>query len=448
MEPLALALLAALTPKDVELSLHDDRLEEIPFDRPVDLVAIGVETYTARRAYQIASEFRRRGVPVAMGGFHATLATEEVSRYAEAVVVGEAEELWGKVVEDARSKRLAPIYRSATRPAPTRILPDRSIFRGKRYLRFRLVETSRGCPHHCDFCAVQSAFGATQTRRPVEDVVREIREQSRPSDVLFLVDDNLTADTGTAKELFRALVPLRRRWVSQVGIDAANDEELLDLMVESGCQGILIGFESLDEASLRTIRKSFHLANGGPGAALRRFRARGIRIYGTFVFGYDGDGPESFAPAVEFAKEHAFFLAAFNHLIPFPGTPLHDRLRREGRLIDEAWWLDPAYRFNDVPFRPVRMTPDELRSACLEARREFFSIGSILRRGLDRVNRRGGPLTRAYPFVSWISRREVGQRDGLPLGDESDGRELLRIDGPGSFVPSRATLDDLRRRTS
>lgn len=165
MESLPAAVIAGLTPKDVEVKFYDDRMESIPFDEPTDLVAISVETYTARRAYQIASEYRRRKVPVVMGGFHATLCPDEVAQFAEAVVIGEAEGIWPRVIDDARSHSLQKFYRQAGRPALHGLNPDRSIFAGKRYVKLGLVEAGRGCHFRCEFCAVQSVFGATQVRQ-------------------------------------------------------------------------------------------------------------------------------------------------------------------------------------------------------------------------------------------------------------------------------------------
>ena len=175
MEPLPAATLAGLTPRDVDMRFYDDRMETIPFDEPTDLVALSVETYTARRAYQIASEYRRRGVPVVMGGFHPSLCPEEVANYAEAVVTGEAEELWPRVLDDARHGRLEKFYHSTSRPSLNGLRPDRTIFRGKRYLPIGLVEAGRGCHFKCDFCAVQTVFAQTQSRRPVDDILEELR---------------------------------------------------------------------------------------------------------------------------------------------------------------------------------------------------------------------------------------------------------------------------------
>jgi len=428
MEPLAPALLAALTPPDVTIRFFDDRMEPIPYDEPTDLVAVTVETYTARRAYQIAGEYRRRGVPVVMGGFHATLMPDEVANYAEAVVVGEAEGLWPRVVDDFRRGRLARRYQSDRRPSLAGSTPDRRIFAGKNYLPVALVETGRGCPHPCEFCAIQTFFGRTHRWRPVDEVVEELRGIDKP--LIFFVDDNIVADPPRAKELLRALIPLRIRWVGQAGIDAAFDEELLGLLAQSGCQGLLIGLESLDPDTLASMGKGFATARGSYETALANLRRQGIRLYVTFVFGYDGDSAASLDQAQAFAARQRFYLAAFNHLTPFPGTPLYQRLEREGRLLFERWWLDPAYRYGMLPFTPAGITPQALEESCIDARRRFFGLPSILRRSLDfRVNSRSLFMWGHFFVINLLMRREVLQRRQYPLGDEGCSGPLLTVDG-------------------
>lgn len=419
MEPLPAATLAGLTPSDVDIRFYDDRMELIPFDEPTDLVAISVETYTAKRAYQIASNYRKRGVPVVMGGFHATLCPDEVAQYAEAVVCGEAEELWPRVVDDARHGRLEKFYKQSTRPSLSKLKTNRSIFAGKNYLPIGLVEAGRGCHFKCDFCAVQTVFNATQTRRPIDFIIEEIAEVKRNRKLFFFVDDNVTSNLPQAKEFFRALIPLGIRWVSQSSINAAHDEELLDLMARSGCQGVLIGFESLNKANLRDMNKAFNTMRGGFDRALANLRRHQIRVYGTFIFGYDGDTPESFVETVRFAKDQSLYIAAFNHLTPFPGTPLYSRLHEQGRLLYDKWWLDERYSYNRIPFQPHGMSPEALQQNCLASRRDFYSWQSIARRGFAPVNRSNWFMWRNFYLINALHRNDVSLRDHYPLGDES-----------------------------
>ncbi|MEO1981450.1 MAG: radical SAM protein [Fuerstiella sp.] len=353
MEPIPAAMIAALTPADVEKRFYDDRLEEIPYDEPTDLVAISVETYTAKRAYQIASEYRLRGVPVVIGGFHATLCPEEVRQYCESIVIGEAEPVFPELIDDYRHGRPQSKYRATERP-PLIVSPDRSIFRGKKYLPIRLVEFARGCRFKCDFCAIQSYFDATHNHRPIDLVLDELKRVRRLGQMIFFIDDNITSSLEEAKDLMRALIPLKLRWVSQSAINVAWDDEALDLMRRSGCQGLLVGFEPLQTETLRDMNKGFNALRGGPAEALARFRHHKLRVYGTFIFGYDHDTSDTFDSTIEFAKQQGLFIGAFNHVTPFPGTPLYQRMEAEGRLLYDAWWLDDRYRYNMVPFRPQR----------------------------------------------------------------------------------------------
>ncbi|MBT9583162.1 radical SAM protein [bacterium] len=426
MEPLPPAVLAALTPPDVDIRFYDDRLEDIPYDEPTDLVAISVETYTARRAYQIASHYRRRGVPVVMGGFHATLVPDEVGQFAEALVIGEAEEVWPLLIDDFRHGKLQPVYRSQGRPSLTNSRPRRSIFAGKRYLDLGLIEAGRGCHFRCEFCAIQAYFKNTQIRRPVDDILADIRERPRP--LYFFVDDNITSNMKQAKEFFRALIPLKIRWVSQASINAAHDEEFLELIKASGCQMLLIGFETLNPLSLKKMNKEFNTMKGGYEQALANLRRYKIRLYTTFILGYDEDTAETVRETLAFTQQHRFYLTAFNHLTPFPGTPLYERLQAEGRLVYERWWLDPRYRYGMVPFRSLGLAPQEIERLCLEARRKFYSYPSIARRSFDfQVNSRSFFSWATFFTANLMMRREVQQRQHLPLGDEDDHSALIPV---------------------
>ena len=418
MEPLAPAVLAGLTPSDVSVRFYDDRLEKIPIDEPADLVAISIETYTAKRAYQIATDYRKRGAKVVLGGFHATLCPEEAAVYADAVVIGEAEGQWEAVVDDARHGTLKKFYRQPERPSLHQTRLDRSIYHGKRYVPITLIEAGRGCHFRCEFCAVQSYFDATQVRRPIDHILEEIHNTRKRSNFYFFVDDNITSNFEEAKELYRQLAAYNIRWVSQASINAAHDEEFLRLIADSGCEGLLIGFESLERETLRLMKKKFNTMGGGYDVALRNLREHKIRLYSTFVFGYDRDTADTFRTTLDFANRHRFYMAAFNHLTPFPGTPLYTRLQAAGQLLYENWWLDPEYTYNKIPFKPALLEPEELQRLCIEARAEFYSAKSIARRFADPVNRSNFFIARQYPIINFMMRREVHQRNDLPLGDE------------------------------
>jgi radical SAM superfamily enzyme YgiQ (UPF0313 family) len=306
--------------------------------------------------------------------------------------------------------------------------PDRSIFRDKRYLPVGLVEAGRGCHFKCEFCAVTKVFDATQTRRPPDEVIDEIRRVRAEFDrkLFFFVDDNITSNLEEAKAFFRALIPLNIRWVSQSSINAAHDEEFLELLRRSGCMGVLIGFESVDERNLAAMNKRFNTMRGGFEVALANLRRYGIRVYGTFIFGYDDDTRETFDHTVRFAKDSGLYIAAFNHLTPFPGTPLYERLSREGRLRFERWWLDERYSYNTIPFRPAQVEPDELQRLCVDARRQFYAWPSILRRSVMGANWTNGFMFRNFFLINALHRSDVSNRDHYPLGDAAWTGTLLK----------------------
>jgi radical SAM superfamily enzyme YgiQ (UPF0313 family) len=419
MQPLSMAVLASLMPRDVEVAFFDDRLEAINYDVQTDVAVISVETFTALRAYGIAQEFRNRGVPVVMGGYHATLIPEEVQQHADAVVVGDAEPVWAQVMADVRAGRLAPRYNGRGRRELAGVLPRRSIFGARRYQDITLVEYARGCHFQCDFCSITAAHGAGQNHRPAREVAAEMAATG--SRRFFIVDDNLVSQPAKARELCLELTPLKIRWVGQASIHIANDDEMLELMVQSGCCGVLIGMESIHPDNLQAMGKSWNTAHADYDASLRQFRKHGLAVYGTFVFGYDADDRQVIEQSVQFAREHQLFLAAFNHLVPFPGTPLYRRLQQQGKLLVDKWWLDPQGRVGDVVFRPARMSPSELQEGCLWARRQFYSWGSIFERMLDRqANASTLTMLGVYLGLNLGSHYDIDLRQGLQLGAGDD----------------------------
>ncbi len=420
MEPLMLGILAGLTPPDVECVLFDDRMEPIPYDRPTDLAAITAESFTARRAYEIAAEYRARGVPVVIGGMHARLMPQEVAEHADSVFIGDAETLWPTVVADARAGRLRNEYRAPPGPAQQGgILPRRELYRGKGYLPIGLMQFSRGCKFECRFCAVSEYFERRHYVRRIDEIVREIAEQERR--LLFFVDDNIAADHAALRDLCRALIPLRVRWISQTSLDVTRSAETMRLLADSGCLGTVVGFESISPESLRDALKSPNLKGVGEHIyrdEIRALREHGMQTWAAFVLGFDGDTVESIRATEEFARRNRFAFSAFNILMPYPGTHLYSRLAAENRLLyDGKWWLHPEYRFNTAAFRPARMSAEELTAACHEARTRFNSWGSLLYRFSDtRTNLRSLWRAAAYWRYTTLCRKEVHKKHGLRFG--------------------------------
>ncbi|MCL2787411.1 MAG: radical SAM protein [Micrococcales bacterium] len=419
MEPLGLSVLAGLTPPEAEGFLVDDRLEPVPYDTPTDLAAITVETFTARRAYQIADEYRRRGVPVVMGGMHPFLVPDETANHADSLLIGDAEGAWPGLVADAMAGRLRSRYTCPDdRPIQDGTIPDRSIFGKRRYLPIHLMQFSRGCPYRCKYCAISTYFSATHHTRPPEEVVDEIRVAG--SRRVFFVDDNLVGHRDAAKELFRALIPLRIHWVSQGSVDMLADSELMDLMMRSGCLGHVIGFESLSDGSLREMRKGINrrFAPDQYREAVERIRHWGMQVWAAMTLGHDPDTLESIEAACSWAISTKFTFAAYNILMPYPATPLYEKLAAEGRLLyDGKWWLHDDYRFNDAAFKPMNMTAEELTEAAFACRKRFNSPRSVIVRAFDfRTNMRNPLRLATYVAYNPIFKREVYEKQGMPFG--------------------------------
>lgn len=418
MEPLMLGVLAGLTPPDIEVVLFDDRMEAIPYDDPTDLVAITVETYTARRAYEISEEFRQRGVPVILGGMHIALLPEEAAEHADSIFVGDAETGWPQVIADVRTGRLQPRYCAEPGVAqPGGIRPRRDLYRGKGYLPISLMQFSRGCRFACSFCAVSQYFGRKHYLRRIDEVVAEIESQDRK--FIFFVDDNIASDRAALKELCHALMPLRVHWISQASLDVTQDPDLMRLMEKSGCWGNVMGFESISPGSLRDARKSPNI----PGFShyereVAILRDHGMQTWAAFTLGYDHDTVDSIRATVDFALRSKFTFAAYNILMPYPGTPLYRKLEEENRLLyGGKWWLHPEYRFNNAAFRPVRMSPEELTAACHDARTHYNSLGSLVQRFSDlKTNLRSAARALSYWRYSLLFRKEVYKKHGMKFG--------------------------------
>lgn len=389
MEPLQLAIIAGLVKEPDEVVMYDDRLERIPFNEPTDLVAITVDSFTAQRAYQIADEFRQRKVKVVLGGMHIALLPDEALKHADAVVIGDAEPVWKQLCSDAKNNTLKAKYMATFGEPQSGYFPNRSIFKGKKYLPVSLMQFSRGCKFNCSFCSVSKFFKQSHQCRKIDDVLYEI-EKDKLKTILF-VDDNMVSNKKELKVFLKELTPMKIRWASQSSIDMVNDKELMRLMADSGCVGNLIGFESININTLKWFNKSPNIRNfNNYKEALSILRDYGFLTWASFMLGNDFDTLETIDQTVEFAIKNKFTLAFFHILMPYPGTDIYEQFKNEKRLLfDEHWWTHTDYRYNHATFIPKLMSPEQLSEATIKANKDFYSWSSIFHRMSDgKTNRR------------------------------------------------------------
>ncbi|KAB3530514.1 B12-binding domain-containing radical SAM protein [Alkaliphilus serpentinus] len=416
MEPLTIAVLKSLTPSDIETVFYDDRVELIDYDDPTDLVVITVETYTARRSYEISKAFRERGAKVILGGYHTTLMPEEAMEHADAIMMGNAEDVWQGMLADFQRNQLKKSYTGQVSFSP--LLPDKSIFQGKSYLPVSLVETGRGCFNQCNFCAIAGYYNCQYYARPHEHIIRDIQQSKHKYH--FLVDDNLVANKKNALEIFEKITPLGIKWAGQGTLSMAKDEALLKAMKKSGCEIILIGFESLEEENLRQMNKPVNLIMEERDQLVKRIHNAGIGIYATFVFGYDYDTEDTIEKALRFSEKHKFYTAAFNHLLPFPGTSHYQYLKDEKRLLVDKWWLQEDYNYGELAFKPKNMSPERLSKLCRDARKDFANGKNLLRRGFASMARTSPLLWFLFWTMNLSIGGEIDEKMNVPIGRNLD----------------------------
>jgi len=391
---LSLPVLAALTPPDVEVSATEEEIEDVIYKDDVDLVGISFMTPFAHRAYEIGDGYRRRGVKVVLGGVHATALPGEAIEHADAVVIGEAENIWARVIEDCKKNSLKKFYRS-DEPAALNNLPiPRRELSGKKIPFSPLsIQTSRGCPFSCEFCCVTDFFGGKFRTRPIRDVIEEIAISGNRN--WIFVDDNIIGNPGYAKKLFRELAALKIRWIGQSSLLIARNRELLKLAAKSGCFGLFIGFESLNPENLYAVGKHFNKVETYE-EDVKTINDSGIMIQASFIFGFDRDDSDVFERSVEFLIENKICIASLCVLTPFPGTKLYKRLEKEGRILTRDW---SKYDYGTSVFTPKLMTSQQLEKGARWACQEFYSIPSII----SRFSRnRHHPLV--YAMTNWSYR--------------------------------------------
>ena len=380
--PLNLAIIDSLTPDRHQVTIVNDIAEEIDFNGPWDLVGITAMTAQSGRAYEIAARFRSRGIPVVMGGYHASLLPGDAAPHADAIVIGEAEPVWEQVLADAEAGALKPVYQALEPWDLSLARPPRwDHFNVSAYVRpFRAkapevpLFATRGCPFDCGFCSVTRFFGSSFRTRRISHVLDEI--DASPSRQFFLIDDNIIGRPAYTRELFKALIPKQISWYTQLSSNIVKKPEILELAAKAGCHTAFVGIESLNRESLEGANKSFnHIETYTELFA--RLRSVGISPYVGIIFGFDQDTPEVFRQTLEFLRKNKVTMASFQIMTPFPGTPLFDQFEGEGRLLHKNWSL---YDGSHMVIRHPVFSTEALLDGYWQTFQEFHSLPDLARR--------------------------------------------------------------------
>jgi radical SAM superfamily enzyme YgiQ (UPF0313 family) len=407
---LTLQMLAAVTPSDVQLRLVNETTEEIPFDEPWDLVGLTGMGSGIVRAWQIADEFRRKGIKVVIGGIAASLAKPEWTlAHADALVIGEAEEIWPEVVRDAQAGRLRSIYRMS-QPPDIRTLPRPryDLMRGGKFGWWSPVQATRGCPFTCTFCSVTAFFHQGYRKRPVAEVIRDVREAKRlrNSSYIAFIDDNIGVDWDYCEDLFRELIAEKIIWMSQCSLHIASRPDMLALARRSGCRVLSFGIESTSTASLGTIDKAWNRPERY-AEAITAIRGHGIDVSTEMIIGLDEDDASVFARTHDFLMDNRISIPRIHILTPVPGTPLYDRLLAEGRIASQDF---SRYSGGQVVLRPRHLDPIQLQLGYWNLYEKLFSWPAIWHR-VSRNAAALGAYMRAFVVgVNLHYRRHIQRR--------------------------------------
>jgi radical SAM superfamily enzyme YgiQ (UPF0313 family) len=377
--PLIMPVLVSLIPKDlnIQVEIYDESIEKINKESiDADLVVISAITPTVNRAYIYADYFRAKGVPVVIGGVHATLNPQEVLQHADAVICGIAVESFPQLLRDFKENKMKKIYTQQENLDLSNMpLPDRDCYKNKSITKPKLngVQATFGCNNNCEFC-VQPYVCNGYHQRPIENVIEEIKNIK--SNFIEFYDPNIAKDQEYLRKLCEEMIPLKKKWVAPVTIDLADNEELLKLAAKSGCKGVLIGFESVNQDTLKEIFKKFNMVEKYQ-EAVKKFHKAGIAVTGSFVFGFDSDTKEVFKQTLDFINKSHIDMPRFTINTPFPGTPFYEKMKRENRIIEQNWSM---YDCNHVVIMPKNMTPEELQRGFDWISKEAYNLAFILRR--------------------------------------------------------------------
>jgi radical SAM superfamily enzyme YgiQ (UPF0313 family) len=378
---LSLPAVAAATPEGHEITIEDERVKKIGLDDSPDLVGISFEVFRAYRAYEIADHYRQRRVPVVLGGMHASVMPEEGLQHADAIVVGEADEIWSQVVAEAAAGKMRGIYKGERAVDLAKLKQPRlDLLDASRYFPLYPIEATRGCTHACAFCSTRYVHGYGFRTRPVDHVIADVvRSGDR---IIAFLDDNLAADEMFAKQLFTAMIPHEKKFFMQSHVLLAENEELLSLAARAGCIGVFVGIESVSADTLSEANKGFNRVDRLKNN-IARFHDCGIMVDGGIIFGFDTDTPDVFDRTIDVLEKIKIDSVAVNILIPYPGTEFYRKFEREGRIICTDY---TKYTGNTVIVRPKNMTVDQLQAGYNRFTKDYYRIMEIVYRALKQPN--------------------------------------------------------------
>ena len=435
--PLNLAICAAVVPEGWDVEIIDENVTErphVPSADAVDAVGIGAMTTQARRAYVLADGYRSLGVPVILGGIHPSAMPEEALEHATIVCKGDAEGTLPRALRDLAAGKAKRTYDWRQAPDAPIATPRKDLFNPRDYLVLNPIQTTRGCPHGCTFCTTPAVFGRKFRQRDIGQIVEEMRsaKEALNTRVFIFSDDDVAGNHRWAMDLFDAIRPLNVKWASQCDILISQNDALLAAMRDSGCLGVILGLESpkartLAEAGKRYAQADRYLSQ------IAKIQSYGISIWGSFIFGFDGDDWRDCMNAVRFAQKARLCMSCYPILTPYPGTEIFRQYRQEGRLLTLDW---DKYNGATVVYQPRRMSVQELRHAQMAAFHEFYAPSSAFRRlGIWPLKRnswlanlaihrglayyygkRGRPLPRFTDYLQADSRRRIARSLGDPPG--------------------------------
>lgn len=371
-----LLAVASLTPASFEIRIIDENFDAIDYDEEFDIIGISAMTQQATRAYEIADKFRENGRYVIMGGIHATVLPNEAIMHVDTIIIGEAEELWPEFIRDFLNGTAKQIYRNSDskgidiKKSP---IPRFDLLKAHNYETI-WPQTTRGCPHKCEFCIASNIHGTRYRHKTVEQIINELEviKGLWKNPTICFADDNMFVNRKFAKELIKAFIPLNLSWMAQTDISIGNDEELLELLYRSGCEVVYIGLESVSEENLHLIdpanwkMKQLHKYP----ALLGNIQSHGIGVHGSFMVGLDNDDLSTFQSIIDFIIDNNLFGGSISILAPYPGSKIRERFEKEGRLLHTPW---SDYNGGKVTFLPKQLTPRQLHDGLIKIWRNIYA---------------------------------------------------------------------------